>query len=121
MLSSLYPTLTKNGNINWQSSSYLDSTQSSISNLLIATHNYVTPKDLARMAWSFVDPPSQPFSKPPVCPSMTNTAHSACAAPDIMFDIKSTCPGASIIVKFLFLVLKKACAVFIVIPCSLSS
>ena len=95
--------------------------QKPMSNLLTATTSYWTPTDLAMTAWSFVDPPSQPFSKAPVWESMTKSPHSAWEAPVIMFEIKSIWPGASIILKFLFFVLKKAYAVFMVIPLCLSS
>jgi len=73
------------------------------------------------IAWSLVDPPSHPFSNPPLWASITKIAHSAYEAPVIMFPIKSTWPGQSIIEKFLFLVEKESLAVFIVIPLFLSS
>lgn len=87
------------------------------SSLLTATTSCCTPRLRTSTACSRVcPPPSNPFSKPPLDPSTTRIAVSACAAPEIMLGIKSRWPGASMRVKRRCGVANESIATSIVTP-----
>mmetsp|Transcript_12694 Transcript_12694/g.32556 ORF Transcript_12694/g.32556 Transcript_12694/m.32556 type:complete len:220 (+) Transcript_12694:1116-1775(+) len=70
--------------------------KSHVSSLLTTTATCSIPRLRASWACSLVCPlPSKPDSKPPSEPSTSRSAASACAAPVIMFGMKSRWPGAS--------------------------